>query len=65
VNKYFVVFRAECDSDFPRNDVVEYQGNIVNIEDVRSVERLIERKWFDDGREIVLINFRKLSRTIR
>ena len=58
--KYFVVFHAGDDGDFPRNDVVEYSKEIDDIQDIRNIEGIISDEWFGDNREIVIINFKKI-----
>lgn len=60
MNKYFVVFYAENNSNLPCNDVIEYQKEISNIQDIKNVERVIQNEWFGDDREITLINFQKI-----
>lgn len=59
--KYFVLFKAECDGDCYRNDVISISKDIECYEDIKALEKLIERKWFDDDRELTLINFKKIK----
>jgi len=60
MNNYFVVFYAENERNIPYNDVIEYSKEISNIQDIKNIERIIEQEWFNDGREITLINYRKM-----
>lgn len=59
--KYFVVFKAECDGDCYRNDVITFPKEIDCHEDIEELEKLIEELWFGDDRELTLINFKKLA----
>jgi hypothetical protein len=58
--KYFVVFHAEDDDYFPRNDVIEYHKEINDIQDIRNIEEIISNSWFSDYRNVGLINFKKI-----
>ncbi len=59
--KYFVVFKAECDGDCYRNDVITFPKKIDGYEDIEELEKLIKKVWYDDDRELTLINFKKLA----
>lgn len=61
--KYFVVYYAEENNNIPMNDIIEYTNEISNIQDIRNIEKIIENKWFNDGRKIVLINYIKNNKS--
>ena len=65
MNKYFVLFYAENEGVLPINDVIEYSKDITNIQDIKNIERIIEKEWFDDGRKIILVNFKKLKVSVQ
>ncbi|HFD2033561.1 TPA: hypothetical protein ACF2DD_002138 [Clostridium perfringens] len=59
MKKYFVVFMAECNGNFPENDIVKFE-EIKTKEDVNELEVFLEYKWFGDDRKLKVINFREI-----
>ena len=59
--KYFVLFSADHNSGGCQNDVIDVESKVDSIETLRELEESIERKWFDDGRGVTLLNFKRLD----
>lgn len=38
-----------------------FQKKIDGYEDIKELEKLIKKVWYDDDRELTLINFKKLA----
>lgn len=58
--KIFVAFWAEDNENVPVNDVIELEKQIEDIQDIKEIEKVIEDRWFGDGRKIVLLNYKKM-----
>ena len=60
MTRYFVVFYAEDNGEFPTNYIIEYPKEVTNIQDIKNIERIIQNEYFGDDRDITLINFKKI-----
>ncbi|MDU4051173.1 MAG: hypothetical protein E7H33_09675 [Clostridium perfringens] len=59
MKEYFVVFMAECNGNFPENDIVEFEEIKVK-EDIDKLESFLKHRWFGDERKLKVINFREV-----
>ncbi|WP_405101543.1 hypothetical protein [Oceanobacillus sp. FSL H7-0719] len=58
--KYFVSFVAEGESDPLQNDVIGVRSEVSDYDDIKDIESRLSSLWFGDGRNVTLINLKKL-----